>query len=238
MKAILIQKIMLPPETLKRHYEEYASQTHEWVDNMGRTKSSIVEHVLRETKFEINGAPIRVLVLGASDQRYIAIHQEVFNAAIQRTVEMTTFDIEPEHLGGESQQVVSHDVTRPFPHAPYTLIFSHELMKFLTPQEQLTTIKNSHEALGENCLAMHIMHEPSVKGTSELRDWQHRTDPDELIKQLEAEGIFATKLTFASESNVDWLRETTVIVLQKGITEAYPVLDRGDFANKAAFHVK
>lgn len=207
---------MLSKEILEAHYAEYASQPDEWVENMEATKRSIVEQVLELMKFEAGSSdPVKVVVLGASDKRYIPIHQRVFENAVHRTIQMATLDIDADHLGGESDKVVLHDVTKPFPDAPYNIIFSHELMKFLTPEEQLQTIYNSYQALAQDGLAMHILHEPSIKGTSELRAWQHRVNPDELIEQLKAKNITATKLVFNSESDVAWLRETTVIAIKK-----------------------
>ena len=59
------------------------------------------------------------------------------------------------------------------------------------------------------------MHSPSIDGTSELRAWQFRVDPDKLISKLSQIGIQAEKIIFQSESDVEWLRKTTVIVLKK-----------------------
>ncbi|MEK7145845.1 MAG: hypothetical protein AAB802_01535 [Patescibacteria group bacterium] len=205
----------LPKETLAAHYAEYAGQTDEWVYNMEKTKRSIVEQVLRTTNFEAAGDPVKVVVLGVSDKRYIPIHQRVFNDALKRAINMKTLDIDTEHLGGESLAEVTHDITQPFPDPPYAIVFSHELMKFLSPEEQLATLRQSYEALEEKGLAMHVLHEPSINGTSEFRSWQHPVGPDELIKQLQANNIPATKIVFDSESAVAWLRSTTVIVLQK-----------------------
>jgi hypothetical protein len=206
---------MLSKEVLESHYAEYASQPDEWVANMQITKRSIVEYVLDQMKFEAVHEPVKVVVLGASDKRYIPIHQDVFQSILHRAISMVTFDLDINHLGGESKDVISHDVTQLFPDAPYDIVFSHELMKFLTPSEQLQTIKNSYQALGENGLAMHILHEPSINGTAELRAWQHRVNPDELIDKLKDDNITATKLVFNSQSDVAWLRETTVIAIQK-----------------------
>ncbi len=206
---------MLSRETLLNHYAEYASQPDEWVSNMEKTKRSIVAHVLHVVHFAPQQEPLRVVVLGASDKRYIPIHERVFRAATGRAIAMKTFDIDTAHLGGESAAVVSHDVTQSFPDAPYDIIFSHELMKFLTPDEQFRAIKNSYDALASGGVAMHIVHEPSIKGAAELRVWQNRVDPDVLIEKLASADIHAAELVFASESDVAWLRETTVIVVRK-----------------------
>jgi hypothetical protein len=88
-------------------------------------------------------------------------------------------------------------------------------MKFLTPKEQFRTIQNSYAALATGGVAMHIIHEPSIKGTSELRSWQYRVNPERLVVQLKKAGIRAKMLEFESESHVGWLRKTTVITLSK-----------------------
>ena len=206
---------MLLKEIFEAHYIEYGNLPDEWVNNMEITKRSNVEQVVEKMNFQIGIELVKVVVLGASDKRYIPIHKRIFEGIFERQIQMVTFDIDPEHLGGESSEVIFHDITKPFPNIPYDVIFSHELMKFLTPEEQLQTIKNSYEALSTNGFAMHIMHEPSIKGTSELRSWQTRVNPDELVDQLILAKVPAVKLILSSESQVSWLRETTVIAFKK-----------------------
>lgn len=206
---------MIPKEILQAHYKEYASQPDKWVSNMEITKKSIVKYIIEAMTFKPKTESVKVVVLGASDKRYIPIHKRIFEEILKKDIQMNTFDVDVVHLGGKSKSVVEHDVTKTFPNAPYDIIFSHELMKFLTPEEQIQVMKNSYHALSNNGLAMHIMHVPSIKGTTELRTWQYRVNPDSLLKQLKKEDIPATKLIFDSESDVEWLRETTVIVIQK-----------------------
>lgn len=206
---------MISKEILKKHYEEYASQPDEWVANMEITKRSIIKQVLQRAGFEVDREPVKVVVLGASDVRYLPIHERIFRDVLKKKIEMRTLDVDTSHLGGESDQVITHDVTQPFPGTPNDIVFSHELLKFLTPDEQLQAIINSYQALNINGLAMHIVHEPSIKGTSELRSWQYRVSPDDLVRRLKAKQYPTVKLIFESQSTVPWLRETTVIVLQK-----------------------
>lgn len=205
---------MVPQEILLKHYKEYASQPDDWVFNMEQTKRSIVAHILDVIRPSNLVEPVKVTILGASDKRYVPIHTRIFSKLLGKKVVLVTLDIDAKHLGG-GKDVIEHDVTKPFPNAPQTVIFSHELMKFLTAEEQLKVLKNSYDALGIGGVAMHIMHEPSIKGTPELRSWQYRVDPDELIRQLQTQWIPAHKLVFDSDSEVDWLRETTVLVMQK-----------------------
>lgn len=205
---------MLSLEILRAHYAEYATRPDSRVQDRKIAKKSIIKYVLKEINFNPVGKPVRITVLGTSDKRYISIHQKVFEEVLRRNIKIITFDVDIKHLAGEDG-IVLHDATEPFPETPFEIVFSHELMKFLTPEEQLKAIKNSHDALTDNGLAMHILHGPSIKGTKKLREWQYRVNPDELIKQLEENNIQAKKLVFNSETEIDWMRETTVIVTQK-----------------------
>ncbi len=206
---------MIPRKILRAHYREYAKQPNEWVENMEATKKSIVRRVLSAMRFQPLGKHVKIAVLGASDKRYIPIHRRIFTRHFPgRTVRMATLDIDKLHLAGQ-HGVIEHNVTRPLPEPSHDVIFSHELMKFLTPQEQLLALKQAYAALSNGGLAMHIIHSPSIKGTTELKDWQFRVDPDALIKQLKTTGIKAKKMEFESKSKVPWLRETTVIVTLK-----------------------
>jgi len=210
---------MIPKRILEAHYAEYAAQPDAWVKNMEVTKRSIVEQVFRSVPFNggegTNGAElVRVAVLGASDRRYLPIHERIFAGLLEQPVQVSTLDIDRTHLAGY-ERVIEHDVTQPFPNQPYDIIFSHELAKFLSPEEQVMMMRNAYAALGDDGMAMHIVHEPSIKGTSELRDWQYRVNPDHLLEQLLAEMIKGRKLSFDSTSHIDWLRKTTVLVTQK-----------------------
>ncbi len=205
---------MIPKEILQAHYKEYSEQSDTWVKNMELTKKSIVQHVLNETKFNRSKKQVKIAVLGASDKRYLPIHQRIFETLLKKQIIMTTLDIDEVHLG-KQKNVLEHNVTKPFPNTPYDLIFSHELMKFLTQEEQVKMLYNSFLALNKAGLAMHILHAPSLKGTKELKPWQHRVDLSFLLKKLKEEKIPVKKIVFQSESNVDWLCETTVLLIQK-----------------------
>lgn len=202
---------MIDRTILEAHYAEYASKPDEWVANMEKTKDSIVKQVIKQTGYAPAQQPANVAVLGASDRRYLAIHERIFRHRLG-DVQMVTYDIDAEHLGGSRPWVIQHDITTPFSMPGYDLIFSHELMKFLTPEEQAQTMRNAHAALRRDGLAMHVIHEPSIKGTPELRSWQYRVEPTQLEQRLREYGLQASLLEFEADSTVDWLRETTVVV--------------------------
>ena len=204
---------MLSKEILKAHYREYSNQKNSWVENMAKTKLSILKQVFREIFFEPKG-PVNIAVLGASDKRYIVIHERIFRELFGKDISLVTFDIDTDHLG-KLPGTILHDVTLPFPYGPYDVVFSHALMKFLTHDEQLKVIKNSFNALKDNGVSMHIMHSPELTGTKELRVWQQRVDLDLILQKLRENTIKVKILQFKSESLVDWLRDTTVLIAQK-----------------------
>ncbi|MFZ2886464.1 MAG: class I SAM-dependent methyltransferase [Minisyncoccia bacterium] len=205
---------MIEKQQLQKHYADYATRSDDRVRDRERAKRSIVTHVLKNVPVTVKTRPIKVVVLGASDKRYIPVHAQIFTDILGENTVVSTLDVDAEHLGSGAD-VVQHDVTKPFPHTPYGVVFSHELMKFLTNEEQLQVLENSYDALEPGGVAMHIMHEASIKGTDKLESWQTKVDPDELVKKLDERDILAKKLVFDSETAIDWMRETTVIATHK-----------------------
>ncbi len=204
---------MVTKEILQSHYREYAAQPEEWVANMAATKKSIVKCVVEELNYHPR-EKVRVAVLGASDKRYLSIHEKIFCEVFCQPVEVVTYDLDSKHLK-DAGNVVEHDVTEPFPQTGFSVVFSHELLKFLTPSEQVQALRNAYHALQTGGIAMHVVHAPSLYGTAELREWQYRVDPNHLLENVANEAISGRLLRFESESNVDWLRETCVILFEK-----------------------
>ena len=204
---------MIKKEVLKQHYREYGNLPNTWVLNMAKTKMSIVKKVLENLKdFKFN-KKVKVAILGASDKRYIKLHETIFQKLLKKEIGLKTIDIDLKHLG-KGKNLILHNVTKKFPEK-FDIIFSHELMKFLTEKEQFLTILNSYKALNKNGFAMHIIHEPAILGTKELRDWQFKVNPDMLVDKIKKEGISIEKMFFKSNSKVSWLKNTTVLVLKK-----------------------
>lgn len=210
----MLLAVMLSKEILEAHYAEYGNQPDSWVANMEKTKKSIIERVLTEASFHPATDEIEIAVLGASDKRYLAIHEHIFRELLGKNVSVVTLDCDTKHLGAPPN-TIQCDVTQPLPGGPYDIVMSHALMKFLTPPEQFAVIKNSYEALKSSGVAMHIMHPPELEGTTELRDWQYRVNLDDIINKLNEEQIPTKVVTFESDSSVDWLRYTTALILQK-----------------------
>ncbi len=205
---------MLPKDILKAHYAEYGSQPDSWIENMESTKKSILQYIFETSRFQTAKSELKVVVLGTSDKRYIPMYQKILSELFNQKIEFTLLDIDTEHLAG-AEGVIQHDVTQPLPNGPYDVVISHALLKFLTDAEQLATIKNSFSALNDKGIAMHIVHPPELEGTAELRDWQFRVRLDKLAEELDQAGIAPQIMRFESDSSVDWLRDTTALVLRK-----------------------
>jgi hypothetical protein len=207
---------MIDRMNLLAHFKQYASCSDEYVADMARIKREIVQHVLEEMNFSLKKDKVRIAVLGASDKRYIKVHQGIFEAVFPGSkVEVNTFDIDTEHLGGELG-IVEHDLNEPFPNPPYDVIFSHELMKFLTSESQIRVIENAYRALSTTGIGFHIVHEPAIKGTDRLMHWQFRVAPDSLVTQLRETGISVQKLEFMTKTVLAHMQETTVLVIKSG----------------------
>jgi hypothetical protein len=84
---------MIKKEILEEHYREYGTQPDEWVENMKKTKSSIIKQVLSYSLFKVNNLKTKVAVLGASDKRYLKIHNDCFKGLLG-DVEVYTLDID------------------------------------------------------------------------------------------------------------------------------------------------
>ncbi len=194
---------MISSKILEDYFEEYATRPIEWVIEREKVKRHVVQKILEITGFVPTSNPVKVAVLGASDKRYIGIHRDIFREAIQKDLEMTTFDIDTQHLTGEDG-IIEQDVTRPFP-SSFDIVFSHSLLKFIEPEKQVTVLRNSHNALKTNGLAMHIMH-----CADKPREWQHKVDTDKMISKLVEENISCKKIKLDIDNGTD------VLVTQKG----------------------
>lgn len=204
----------IPIEILQQHYQEYAGRPDEHVAKRAAIKLHLVQTVLEASGFKPEADPVKVAVLGASDKRYIPIHRRIFEEVVGKRVDMTTFDLEIEHLARQ-EGIIEHDITKPFPNTPYDLVFSHELMKFLDQYEQICAIYNAFNALRNGGLAMHIIHAPAIFGTADLRSWQYRVDPSQLAEVLQRTNMPTGLNSFDDPESISWFTLTKVITIQK-----------------------
>ena len=61
-------------------------------------KKSIVKYVFQKTGFKVNKEPAKIVVLGTSYRRYIAVHRRVFEEILDCKMNVKTFDVDTEHL--------------------------------------------------------------------------------------------------------------------------------------------
>lgn len=207
VKKLIMQKSVYR-KILKKYFKEYANRPQSWVDERERVKKYIVQRIFEITEFMPVSGRVKIAVLGASDKRYIEVHRKIFREALQKNVQVTTFDTDTQHLAGE-RGIIYHDVATPFPSSQFNLVFSHSLLKFLNPEKQSLVIRNSYNALAKGGIAMHILHLPEIKGTKKLRKWQYRVYTNTLIAKLRKENIPCKEI----ELDIDG--GTKVLVTQK-----------------------
>jgi hypothetical protein len=161
---IIIDSPEISDEDLKVHYAEYATRSNERVEIRAKVKKAILEKVFFETHFQRTDKT-RISVFGASDKRYLPVHKRLFEETLKTEVDMTTFDIDTEHLVGESN-IKQHDVRQPLREEHSDIIFAHALLKFINISEQFTVIENSYKALIKGGLAINICHRPEFREIS------------------------------------------------------------------------
>ncbi|MFA4955260.1 MAG: hypothetical protein WC641_08200 [Patescibacteria group bacterium] len=101
---------------------------------------------------------VRVLVLGCADRRLIASHERIFSSLLGKPVDLTTLDVDIEHLQGIAG-VIQHDAALPLPVPPYGMIYGDILVRFLEPAKQFAVLKNSWDALAPGGMAIHIFNQ-------------------------------------------------------------------------------
>lgn len=120
-----------------------------------KAKKFQLVQAIKKANWQPGSEAVRVAVLGCADRRFVAGHKEMFGKLFSKNVEVTTFDIEAEHLAGE-ENVIQHDCTKPLPHGPFDFIFSHIILKFMPEHQQWQVLQNSFNALKAGGLAAHF----------------------------------------------------------------------------------
>lgn len=148
--------------TLSKYHKKYSNQLDSEINNRVAEKESELIQILSKVHISQRHKTLKVAVLGCGDKRYISAHSILFEKLFKRPVQVITFDISIEHLMGEDN-VFQHDCTQPLPYAPFDIIFSHVLLKFIETEKQWDLIKNSFESLSPDGLAIHIMNDEDYK---------------------------------------------------------------------------
>ncbi|MBI4457507.1 hypothetical protein HY633_00920 [Candidatus Uhrbacteria bacterium] len=147
--------------TLSRYHQNYLRRSDEDLARRAEAKKIELAKILDAVDFRPGHVPVRVAVLGCADPRFVGHHKRMFEAAFKKDVELTTFDIEAEHLKDE-EGAVQHDITTALPNPPYDVAFGHVVLKFIETEKQWDVLRNSFDALRSPGLAIHVFDEEDV----------------------------------------------------------------------------
>lgn len=98
----------------------------------------------------------KIAVLGCGVKYFVSAHKAIFKKLLNAEVDITTFEINIEHLKGE-EGIVKHDCTLPLPNTPYDIIYSSVLLKFIPTEKQIDVLINSYNALNGDGMAIHLL---------------------------------------------------------------------------------
>ncbi|MBL8031551.1 MAG: hypothetical protein JNK33_04495 [Candidatus Doudnabacteria bacterium] len=152
---------------LSTYHQKYAAQPNAEIDKKILAKQSELEAVFSTLSPAFEQVPLKIAVLGCGDKRFVPKHRELFSFLLQKPIELTTFDITTDHLEGEDG-VMRHDCTLPLPNGPYDITYAHVLLKFIEPTKQVDVLYNSHQALREHGLAIHVLDTQDYEGEHPL----------------------------------------------------------------------
>ncbi len=141
---------------LFEYHQRYVTLSQENILHGLQAKEYQLGQVFSQLNLTFNENSLRIAILGCADKRFVKGHQELFGRLLYKPLELTTFDINTDHLNGENR-IIKHDCTKPLPQAPYNVIFSHILLKFIPENQQWSVIKNSYDALKSGGVALHFM---------------------------------------------------------------------------------
>ncbi len=169
---------------LSTYHQKYADQSAEEIQRKVEAKKEELIAIFQETKLQTDSNPVRLAVLGCGDRRFVAQHKIIFEAVIDRSVEVSTFDITIDHLQGESN-IFQHDCTLPLPDQPYDITYAHVLLKFIELSKQFDLIKNSYHALKSGGVAIHCFDTEEITASdTKLINGQWAVPLEEYKKQL------------------------------------------------------
>lgn len=142
---------------LSHYHQKYADQPDEEIERRIDAK----EHELVAIK-EVAVAPttsselLAICIMGCGDKRFIQGHRDIFKKVFGRQTDVTTLDINIEHLQGE-QKVIQHDISKPLPGGPYDMTYAHVVLKFIEESKHWQVVENSYTALKPGGIAIHIL---------------------------------------------------------------------------------
>lgn len=182
---------------ISNYHQKHLNRSDEETKRRALIKEEELRRIFSETSYAPPDRVLRIAVLGCADKRFVRLHREIFGKLLNRTIELTTFDITIDHLAGEPG-VIKHDCTLPLPYPPYDLTFGHVLLKFIEPEKQWDVVKNSAESLQPSGLAIHVFDREDVETSArQQRDGYYSVNFENLKQKLTEVGMAFRDLRWA-----------------------------------------
>lgn len=169
---------------LSKYHQKYADQSAEEIQRKVEAKKEELIAIFQAIKLQTDSNPVRLAVLGCGDGRFVAHHKIIFEAVLNRSVEVVTFDITIDHLVGESN-IFQHDCTLPLPNQPYDITYAHVLLKFIETSKQFDLMRNSYDALKIGGMAIHCFDTEEITASeTQLANGQWAVPLDQYKKRF------------------------------------------------------
>lgn len=152
---------------LSQYHQSYSEQTNEEIQRRIKAKLEELRAIFKRVRLGTAGETVRIAVLGCGDKRFVSGHKRIFEEVLKKTVNIVTFDITIEHLGGE-KNIFQHDCTLPLPQGHYDIVYAHVLLRFIETEKQWDLIRNSFDALKSGGIAIHLLDKEDYE-TEELK---------------------------------------------------------------------
>ena len=186
--------------SLSSYHQNYTKRSDEDLAHRAEIKEKELQTVFTELNFSSSESKPRIGILGCADARHVSAHKQIFEKLLGKEIDMTTFDVEIEHLKGESN-IVQHDLTLPLPNSPYDILFGHVVLKFIETEKQWNVLQNAYTALQENGIAIFVFDEEDKTTKDALQADGHFSVPlERWEKQLTENGMLFQELHWNFEN--------------------------------------
>lgn len=169
--------------SLSHYHQQFKEQSDERIQHKLEIKEQELLTIWKEISRNFDTDPVRIAVLGCGDARFVKGHTRIFEKLLSGSVELTTFDISIEHLEGE-ERIIQHDCSNALPNAPFSIVYSHALLKFIEPDKQFRVLKHSFNALSKGGVAIHVLDQDEIdQKTVDLDVYRKQLQIDEVVFQ-------------------------------------------------------
>lgn len=177
-------------------YTKYANRTHEEIEFRTQIKKQELDAAFAKFPPAIKKDRLEIAVLGCPDPRMISPYSVMFEKSFNKPCSIVIFDKVTDHLKG-MPTVVQHDATNPLPSGPFDVVYSHDLLRFVSKDKQFSVLENSFNALASEGMAIHVLDDEEILSKEDrLSDGWYSVDLNNLKNKLKEKNIFFTEVAY------------------------------------------